>query len=201
VNNCGECLERPQSDINANILDFMRRETLGNGAESVRIEQGVCPRNFFANQLPPGNLSRMSPDEEVKGAPEQPQSPGLPPRGPRRSRRGGRRHPKRREPRPPGPPTGETVAPIVPESSAPAIEEAECRRAPEPVHETPSVTRAIGQVNQIIDELKRALDEMEEVLETLELAERQKIDDEREIENLQRALRQLHRPRDGGERR
>jgi aminoglycoside phosphotransferase len=36
------------------------------------------------------------------------------------------------------------------------------------------------------------------VLETLELAERQKIDDEREIESLQRALRQLHRPREGG---
>jgi len=37
---------------------------------------------------------------------------------------------------------------------------------------------------------------MEEVLETLELAERQKIDDEREIQNLQRALRQLNRPRE-----
>ena len=35
---------------------------------------------------------------------------------------------------------------------------------------------------------------MEEVLETLELAERQKIADEQEIETLRRGLRQLHRP-------
>src|SRR5205814_7442276 len=60
------------------------------------------------------------------------------------------------------------------------------------------ITGAIEQVTQVIDELKHALDEMEEVLETLELAERQKIEDEREIESLQRALRQLHRPSQGG---
>jgi hypothetical protein len=56
------------------------------------------------------------------------------------------------------------------------------------------VSDAIEQVTRIIEELKLALNEMEEVLETLELAERQKIDDEREIEALNRALRQLHRP-------
>jgi hypothetical protein len=55
---------------------------------------------------------------------------------------------------------------------------------------------AIEQVNEIIEELKHALNEMEDVLETLELAERQKIDDERELEELKRALRRLHRPRD-----
>ena len=54
------------------------------------------------------------------------------------------------------------------------------------------VTDAIEQVTRIIDELKLVLNEMEEVLETLELAERQKIDDEREIDALNRALRQLH---------
>jgi hypothetical protein len=57
---------------------------------------------------------------------------------------------------------------------------------------------AITQVTQIIEELKTVLNEMDEVLETLEVAERQKLDDEKEIESLQRALRQLHRPRDGG---
>jgi hypothetical protein len=41
---------------------------------------------------------------------------------------------------------------------------------------------------------------MEDVLETLELAERQKIDDEREIEELKRTLRRLHRPRDDAQR-
>lgn len=63
-----------------------------------------------------------------------------------------------------------------------------------------SITQAIEQVNEIISELKSALDEMDDVLETLELAERQKIDDEREIENLQRALRRLNRPRDDDQR-
>jgi len=40
---------------------------------------------------------------------------------------------------------------------------------------------------------------MEEVLETLEMAERQKTADEQEIETLRRGLRQLHRPREGGQ--
>lgn len=68
--------------------------------------------------------------------------------------------------------------------------------APEPggAPKNLAVSQAIEQVNEIIEELKHALDEMEEVLETLELAERQKIEDEREIESLQRSLRQLHRP-------
>ena len=63
--------------------------------------------------------------------------------------------------------------------------------APSQQYKTPAITDAIEQVNRVIEELKHSLDEMEEVLETLELAERQKIDDEREIQNLQRALRQL----------
>ena len=37
---------------------------------------------------------------------------------------------------------------------------------------------------------------MEEVLEILEVAERQKDADEREIESLRRALRQVQRPRE-----
>jgi predicted RNase H-like nuclease (RuvC/YqgF family) len=80
------------------------------------------------------------------------------------------------------------------------------RPAPEPQPERersakiPAFTQAIEQVNEIIEELKHALDEMEDVLETLELAERQKIDDEREIDELKRALRRLHRPRDDTQR-
>ena len=49
----------------------------------------------------------------------------------------------------------------------------------------------------MIDTLRETLDEMEEVLETLELAERQKDGDEREIESLRQALRNLQRPREG----
>ena len=57
---------------------------------------------------------------------------------------------------------------------------------------------AIEEVNGIIDTLRTALDEMEEVLEMLEVFERQQSLDEREIESLRRALRQGHRPREGG---
>ena len=70
----------------------------------------------------------------------------------------------------------------------------------EPRPQTPmAVQQAIEEVNQIIETLRGTLDDMEAVLETLELAERQKIADEQEIETLRRGLRQLHRPREGGQ--
>jgi hypothetical protein len=154
----------------------------------------------------------MVPDETEQSASEQPQAPG---KGRRRSRRGGRRHSRRREPRAAEPAPVETEPQTPPESVPPVVEESERlqenfpeeaspagRQRSQETHEgRPSrprgITEAIEQVNGIIEELKHALDEMEEVLETLELAERQKIDDEREIDNLQRALRQLRRPREG----
>jgi hypothetical protein len=61
-----------------------------------------------------------------------------------------------------------------------------------------AVQAAIEEVNHIIETLRSTLTDMEDVLETLELAERQKIADEQEIETLRRGLRQLHRPREGG---
>ena len=143
----------------------------------------------------------MIPDEESKavaGSAASGQGKGR-----RRSRRGGRRHSRRRGPRPPEGESAETATDeradvsaraeemdAAPESvSEPVAEEA----APPASSKPASITDAIDQVTGIIDELKHVLDEMEEVLETLELAERQKIDDEREIDSLQRALRQLHR--------
>src|SRR5215471_3781146 len=145
----------------------------------------------------------MSPDEESKGNadPAQPQQG----KGRRRSRRGGRRHSRRRGQRPPGELSGGGPPATAPyDSNAPAeMAESEVERAPEHVaaHGGSGVSQAIEQVTQVIDELKRVLEEMEVVLETLELAERQKIDDEREIESLQRALRRLHRPESGGDHR
>ena len=49
-----------------------------------------------------------------------------------------------------------------------------------------AVSQAIEEVNQIIETLRATLDDMDAVLETLELAERQKIADEQEIETLRR---------------
>jgi hypothetical protein len=95
---------------------------------------------------------------------------------------------------------------------APAFEESpppppfEPEPEPEPGHapappQAPAsmsaIQEAIKDVDHIIETLRATLDDMEEVLETLELAERQKDADEREIEQLQRSLRQFHRPQDG----
>jgi chaperonin cofactor prefoldin len=94
----------------------------------------------------------------------------------------------------PGPPAG------APPDQVAGVAEVDAAPRPERVASADgsAISQAIDQVTRVIDELKHALDEMEEVLETLEFAERQKIDDEREIESLQRALRQLHRPAHGG---
>jgi hypothetical protein len=70
-----------------------------------------------------------------------------------------------------------------------------------PTSNVRAIQDAIEDVNRIVDTLRDALDEMEEVLEMLELFERQGAADEREIESLRRALRQLQRPRDGGQQR
>jgi hypothetical protein len=56
-----------------------------------------------------------------------------------------------------------------------------------------AVTEAIDEVNIIITSLKQVLDTMEEILETLELAEVQKTADEREIQSLRNALRNIDR--------
>lgn len=64
-------------------------------------------------------------------------------------------------------------------------------------HHSSAIHQAIDEVMEIVEALKRAVDQMEEVLELVEVAERQKLADEREIESLRRALRQIHdRPRD-----
>lgn len=80
---------------------------------------------------------------------------------------------------------------------------------PEPIPEEPlpprgqpasqsTVEKAIEEVSEVVEALRNALEEMEEVLELLEVFERQKNADEREIESLRRAVRQIHRPRDSG---
>jgi hypothetical protein len=54
-----------------------------------------------------------------------------------------------------------------------------------------AISQAVTEATQIVESLKQSLEQMEEVLELVELAERQKLADEREIESLLRALRQL----------
>jgi len=89
------------------------------------------------------------------------------------------------------------------ESSRPPMREV--RQAPPPPFresrpaQPMAVQEAIEEVNRIIEGLRGSLNDMEEVLESLELAERQKIADEQEIETLRRGLQRLHRPPDRGQ--
>ena len=73
-------------------------------------------------------------------------------------------------------------------------------RAAEP--DGSAISQAVSEMTQVVESLREALNQMEEALELVELAERQKITDEREIDSLRRLLRQLQQPRGGrGERR
>jgi hypothetical protein len=88
--------------------------------------------------------------------------------------------------------------PKFPSAASVSIESAKEKFRPAPRDTEPdgsAISRAIGEVMRIVDSLKQALEQMEEVLELVELAERQKIADEREIENLRRALRKIQMPR------
>ena len=136
---------------------------------------------------------------------------------PRRSRRGGRgrRGGRPRAPRPVGQeplahsaeaaePIQSGAEPFPAEQETALPPERELRETPPPPFREPrpaqpmAVQEAIEEVNQIIEALRGSLNDMEEVLESLELAERQKIADEQEIETLRRGLRQLHRPPERG---
>lgn len=57
----------------------------------------------------------------------------------------------------------------------------------------PATAQAIQHVEQIVQDLKTALDDMELVLELIEEAERQQIDDDREISALKKALDRVNR--------
>ena len=167
-------------------------------------------------------------EEAPKSVASQPETPGSRPhsrRGRRsgRGRRGhGRRPPSKEAVGEPAPTTvsepgaaEESIfeladeRPTASEPPSPVSEPLELSETPvasrpvelastSPAGSQPSVHTAIEEVNGIVDALRNALDDMEEVLEMLELFERQKNADEREIESLRRALRQMHRPRDGG---
>ena len=64
----------------------------------------------------------------------------------------------------------------------------------------PAIQEAIESVQRINKELEVLLLEMQKALETLEEAELQKYADEREIESLRAAVRQLNRPRENQQR-
>jgi len=118
--------------------------------------------------------------EKPQTEPNLPASPRGPGDGRRRGRRGGRGRGQRRTHQ-------------IPQTGLPA----DAPASPASGTSTPvsAISRAIEEVTQIVELLKQALDQMEEVLELVELAERQKLADEREIESLRQALRRIHQLR------
>ena len=57
-----------------------------------------------------------------------------------------------------------------------------------------AIAKAVEDVERIVEDLKLAVEQMEEVLELVELAERQKSADERELQSLRRVLGQFRQP-------
>ena len=145
----------------------------------------------------------------------QPAQPRVPGGGRRRGHRGGRgrRRPAPSVPVVEQPAPAESLSPqVIPPGSPPELPArpapprqkfqpaVPAPRAAEP--EGSAISQAVGEVTQVVESLREALNQMEEALELVELAERQKITDEREIDSLRRLLRQLQQPRGGrGERR
>ena len=154
----------------------------------------LCIRSHFAHCD-----GEMLPGGEQPAAPSRPAKPATPSGGVgrHRGRRGGR---GRR--RPTSPPAAVASTPLLaaesaPDTAPPLETTAKPAGRPEPefAPQGSAIRQAIDEVMQITDSLRHALEQMEEVLELVELAERQKLADEREIESLRRALRQLQRPR------
>lgn len=132
---------------------------------------------------------------------QQPQSnlpaPPKPFRPRRRGHRGGR---GRRRPAPSAPVAEPPAENDVSTSAVLApVETAEEKLQPPPREaefSESAVSRAVEEVTQIVESLKQTLAQMEEVFELVELAERQKLGDEREIDSLRRALRKIQYPRE-----
>jgi len=157
----------------------------------------------------------MCPPEEQQPESNQPAPPKSSGGGRRRGHRGGH---GRRRPAPAGPVAGQPAQAesLTPHVAQPAgMPEPPARSAPPRQKFPPAVpapraahpdgsaiSQAVNEVMQIVESLRQARKQMEDVLELVEHAERQKLGDEREIESLRRALRQLQPPRSGrGERR
>ena len=127
--------------------------------------------------------------------------PARPPSGNRRRHRGGRgRGRGRSAPLQPAALPAE-IAGVAPEARLPAEPAATAPTAQagaEPGPQGSAISQALAEVMSVVEALKHATEAMDEALELVELAERQKIADEHEIESLRRALRQLQRPRGSG---
>ncbi len=135
------------------------------------------PEGFSSHEdAPPSEAHEPEPAAEAAPAPE-------PPREPRRDREQPRRDDRRddrRDVRPPQPP------PRIPPAQRQWVKPADFRPAA-----PTAISQAVEHAMFIATALKELHDQMDEVLELVEIAERQKIADERELDELRRALRRI----------
>lgn len=127
------------------------------------------PEGFSSHEDAP-TAETHEPEPVAEAAP-------APPREPRREQQ---RRDERRDLRPPQPP------PRVPPAQRQWVKPADFRPAA-----PTAISQAIEHALFIATALKELHDQMDEVLELVEIAERQKIVDERELEEFRRALRRI----------
>lgn len=142
-------------------------------------------------------LFKMAEEQKPEShQPEMPKHSGPSRRRGRRGGRGRRRPPISQSPRTISEPSAEPAKLVDREFSETEISETETPPPPQkqfqPKRRGSPLLQAADEVAEVIESLKQTLAQMEEVLELIENAERQKISDEREIESLRRALRQIH---------
>jgi len=103
----------------------------------------------------------------------------------RPDRRERQERPERSEPRPESRPEARPE-PRQEQRPKPWVKPADFRQA-----DSSAIAQAVEHATQIAADLKQMMDDIEGILELVEVAERQKIADEREIEELRRALRRV----------
>jgi hypothetical protein len=114
----------------------------------------------------------------------------------------------------------ETLSPVAASENTPSPAVEEPVRAPKPSHparperrqepprskpwvkpadfrpaDTSAIHQAVVHATEIAESLRELTDRIDEILELVEVAERQKLADERELDNLRRALRRIQPPR------
>jgi hypothetical protein len=124
----------------------------------------------------PKKLPPLRPDRERPDRPERPDRADRP----ERPERPDRRVVELRRPKPV----------YVKPAPVPYVKPAEFRPA-----ETSAIHEAVSHATEIAAQLKHMTDQLDEILELVEVAERQKLADEREIDELRRALRRIQPPR------
>ena len=123
------------------------------------------PAEFAAHDTEPVETHEVEPAAEIQAAMEPPRVPEPP-----RDRRP-ERQPEPQRPRP-------------------WVKPADFRPA-----EASAISQAVEHATEVAASLKQMIDHLDEVLELVEVAERQKLADEREIDELRRALRRIQPPR------